>query len=318
MQEYSILFKGIDNGDHTFHYELSGKKDKRVHMSVFNTYFDYQEYEEILNLSPGIQYYTYVPSNSKNRYVEFRDTQTNQTVGLFGLEGKEYLEDFDIDGYAKRVTKLINSGEFHNLCVVFNEIVCTDTYHNDFVNIEPDDVVVDIGFNFGIFSIQSLRFKPKRIVAFEPNPNLVSLYLNNFKTDLIEIYQQAISNKNGKTKFFENSDTGMSTIIDDINIDSRNTSYDVEVRAFNQIIIDYNLSNIDYLKVDCEGSEYDIFESIPDEYLKNKIRKISIEFHHELQDARVQKLIARLSESKFELKIKYEENSSIGLIYARK
>ena len=318
MEKYSILFKGISDGNRTFHYELSGKMDRKVHMRVCNSYFDYQEYDEILNLHPGIQYYTYVPSNSKNRYAEFRDVETNGIVGLFGLDGEKYLDDFDNSGYTLKVIGLLEPGEKHNLCSVFNEIVCENTYHNDFVNVEDGDVVVDIGFNCGIFSIQSLRFNPKRIVAFEPNPKLVSLFKDNFETDIIEINQLAVSNKNGSTKFFENFDTGMSTIVDDINTDARNISYDVKVCAFNQIIIDHDLEAIDYLKVDCEGSEYDIFESIPDDYLKNKIRKITIEFHHRLSDDRVQKLIARLTESNFELNIKYEENSKIGLIYARK
>lgn len=318
MQEYSILFKGIDNGNHTFHYEVSGNIDRRVNMRVHNTYFNYKEYQEILNLTPGVGYYTYLPTDSKNRYVEFRDEETYEIVGLFGLDGIKSMDDLDINGYAKKISGLIKPREKNNLCIVFNEIACANIYHNDFINVEDGDIVVDIGFNCGIFSIQSLRYNPKRIVAFEPNPTLVKLFKNNFETDIIEIHQLAISDKNGTTKFFENFDTGMSTIIDEINTHSRNISYDVNVRSFNQIIEDYNLTTIDYLKVDCEGSEYDIFGSISDDYLSNNIRKIAIEFHHNLGDVKVQKLVARLNELNFELNIKYEENSTIGLIYARK
>jgi len=324
--QYSILFKGMspspsgyfNDGNQTFNYEVLGKIDRVVNMRVYDSYFNHLVHQEVLHLYPGINYYTYLTSNSKNRYVEFRDESTYKIVGLFGLDGESYSVDMDVDGYARRIGELVTPREKNNLYDMFNEIVYLKSYHNDFITVEDGDVVVDIGFNYGTFSIQSLRFNPSRVVAFEPNPKLVKLFKNNFQTGIIEIHQMAVSDKNGTTTFFENADNIMSTIIEGFNGASVENSYDVEVRDFNQILMDYKLDKIDYLKVDCEGSEYAIFQSIPIEYLRYNVRKITIEFHDRLSDPKVQSLIQKLKGAGFELDLKYEENKTIGLIHARK
>ena len=46
--------------------------------------------------------------------------------------------------------------------------------------------------------------------------------------------------------------------------------------------------------------------------------KIAIEFHHIFSDEKVQFLLNRIKNCGFETKVKYEENSHIGMIYAKK
>ena len=59
-------------------------------------------------------------------------------------------------------------------------------------------------------------------------------------------------------------------------------------------------SNIDLLKIDCEGSELDIFESITTENL-NKIRKMIIETHSDYIDTFIKN---KLFENNFEVRTK--------------
>jgi FkbM family methyltransferase len=318
MRDYSITFKGINELKNSFYYSLNSKENKKVILRVYNSYLNYKEYEEVIELVPYIDFWTYIPSNNKNRYVEFRDSETLEIVGLFGLDGVIDIEDFDEFGYVRTIFNNLKPGEKHNVYVVFNELTTQNTYNNDFIKVEENDLVVDIGFNYGLFSMTSLKYKPSKIIAFEPNPNLIKTFTDFFKTSIIEIHQRAVSNKNGKTIFYENMDPGMSTIFQDINTDNIGNSYDVNIISFNDFIVDHKIERIDYLKVDCEGSEYGIFESIPNEYLMNNIGKIAIEFHHKITDIKVQTLINRLKDTGFNIKIIYEENSNIGLIYGKK
>jgi len=318
MRDYSIKFGGINDLKNSFFYSLNSKKNKKVIIRVYNSYLDYMEYEERLELSPEFNFWTYIPSNNKNRYVEFRDEETLEIVGLFGLDGVIDIEDFDNFKYVKTIFNDLKPGEKHNVYVVFNEITSQRTYNNDFICVEKDDLVVDIGFNYGLFSMTSLRYHPGRIIAFEPNPKLVKTFKGYFKESMIELHQKAVSNKNGHAIFYENLDPGMSTIFEDINNVSGEDSYEVEVINFNDFIISNNIEKIDYLKVDCEGAEYDIFETMPDDYLKNNIMKVAIEFHHKLSDIKVQDLIERLKRNDFNIELVYEENSNIGLIYGKK
>lgn len=319
MIDYSIKFDGINENKNKFNYSLNSDLKRSVILKVVNTYFGYEEYSEELELSQNLLYYTYVPSNNSDRYVEFRDKETLEVVGLFGLEGVTSFKHHDNFGYVKSIFKDLKPGEKHNVYVVFNELVCHEIYNNNFICVEENDIVVDIGFNYGLFSVTSLSKNPLKIIAFEPNPNLVKTFTGFFKNDsVIELHQKAVSGYNGKAIFFENLDPGMSTIYQELDRGSAGDSYDVDVISFNDFIIKNKINRIDYLKVDCEGAEYDIFDSMPNEYLCNNIKKIAIEYHHKFEDTKVQNLIKKLIDCGFETKIKKEENSTIGLIYGRK
>lgn len=308
----------MDNLKSIFYYSLNSREKKKVILRVYNSYLSYKEYEEVIELSPGSDFWTYVPSNNKNRYVEFRDEETLDIVGFFGLDGTIDIEDFDEFGYVKTIFNGLKPGEKHNVYVVFNELSARNTYNNDFIRVEENDLVIDIGFNYGLFSMISLKYRPSKIIAFEPNPNLIKTFTSFFKTSIIELHQKAVSNRNGKTIFYENMDPGMSTIFNDINIENVGNSYNVDIISFNDFIIENKIEKIDYLKVDCEGAEYGIFESIPNEYLMNNINKVAIEFHHIIDDTKVQNLIDKLKANGFNLKIVHEKNSNIGLIYGKK
>ena len=132
----------------------------------------------------------------------------------------------------------------------------------------------------------------------------------------VELHKAAVSDKSGTTIFYENDYSGKSSLHSDVNSDTFTNSYNVNIYSFNDVAKQYDV--IDYLKVDCEGSEYEIFESIPKEFLTNKIRKIALEFHHNINDIKVKNLISKIKECGFETKLDYTEGDSTGMLYARK
>jgi FkbM family methyltransferase len=289
-----------------------------VILRVYNSYLNHKEYEETIELTPNVKFWTYVPSNNSNRYAEFRDLETLEIVGLFGLEGLHDIEDSDDLKYVKTIFNDLTPGEKHNVYVVFNEITTQNVYNNDYVSVEENDLVIDIGFNYGLFSLTSLKYKPSKIIAFEPNPKLVKIFSKFYNGEIIKLYQKAVSNENGITVFYENLDPGMSSIFQEINNVTRGDSYEVEVVNFNDFITNNKIIKIDYLKVDCEGAEYGIFESMPYNFLKDNVKKVAIEFHHQINDKKVQTLIDKLRDCNFTIKIVYENNSNVGLIYGKK
>lgn len=318
MRDYSIKYEGINEDKNCFYYSLNSKTNKTVILRVYNSYLNYKEYDKTMELATNSKFWTCISSNNSNRYVEFRDLETLEIVGLFGLEGLHDIEDYDDLKYVKTIFNDLKPGEKHNVYTVFNEITNLNVYNNDYVSVEENDLVIDIGFNYGLFSLTSLKYKPSKIIAFEPNPKLVKIFTEFYNGDVIKLYQKAVSNENGRTVFYENLDPGMSSIFQEINNVTCGNSYEVEIVNFNDFIIHDNITNIDYLKVDCEGAEYIIFESIPYNFLKDNVKKIAIEFHHQINDEKVQTLINKLKNCNFNLKIVYKENSNIGLIYGKK
>ncbi len=284
-------------------------------MKVYNQYLEYVEYESAFTLQPGVNYWTSVHSNLINRYVEFRDANTFDIVGMFGLDGEMDYHNIPYNSYIKSIVPSLDYNGKKDMHYILNEIFYQKVYNNDFVCVAENDIVFDIGFNYGFFTLDALTYKPKKVIGFEPNPKLVKLF-NELDIDSVELHQAAVSDKAGSTIFYENNFSGKSSIHSNINSDTSSNSYQVNICSFNDMAEQYDV--IDYLKVDCEGAEYEIFESIPKEFLTNRIRKIALEFHHNINDIKVVKLIDKIKECGFETKIDYKDGDSTGMLYARK
>ena len=305
----------MGDGNKIFYYSLNSNTPKSIIMKVYNQYLEYVEYESSLTLDPGINYWTSVNSNLTNRYVEFIDANTFDIVGMFGLNGSIDYNKIDYNGYIKSIIPKLDVNGKKDIHYILNEIFYEKIYNNDFVCVAENDIVFDIGFNYGFFTLDALTYKPKKVIGFEPNPKLVKLF-NELDIDSVELHQVAVSDMVGSTIFYENNFFGKSSIHSDINSDTSSNSYQVNICSFNDMAEQYDV--IDYLKVDCEGAEYEIFESIPKEFLTNRIRKIALEFHHNINDIKVVNLISKIKECGFETKIDYKDGDSTGMLYARK
>ena len=78
-----------------------------------------------------------------------------------------------------------------------------------------------------------------------------------------------------------------------------------------------NIKRCDLLKLDCEGSEYEIIESLPKNYF-DKIEKMIIEYHFaEKYPTLFKNLINKLESIPFIIEIK-KLDDSMGLIFAWK
>jgi hypothetical protein len=61
-----------------------------------------------------------------------------------------------------------------------------------------------------------------------------------------------------------------------------------------------HVNRINFLKIDCEGSEYDIIESLPEEFLRNNIDKMCVEYHFNYDD-RLRKMIDKIKRCGFQV-----------------
>jgi FkbM family methyltransferase len=234
---------------------------------------------------------------------------------MFGLSGEIDYHNIPYSSYIKSIVPSLDYNGKKDMHYILNEIFYQKVYNNDFVCVAENDIVFDIGFNYGLFTLDALTYKPKKIIGFEPNPKLVKLF-NQLEIDSVELHKAAVSDKTGTTIFYENGFSGKSSIHSDVNSDTSINSYEVNIYSFNSMAEQYDVIN--YLKVDCEGAEYEIFESIPKEFLTNRIRKIALEFHHNINDIKVVNLISKIKECGFEIKIDYNDGDSTGMLYARK
>lgn len=179
-------------------------------------------------------------------------------------------------------------------------------------DINEGDIVVDIGANKGFFSIFASK-RGAKVFAFEPVPRNFLVIKENIKlnnvTDNVIAEQIAISNKDGVAQINLSSiNDGAHSMVNDVHSQD---SIEVKTAPFSIIWDKYSLDKIDFLKVDCEGAEYQIFGGMSREDL-SKINKVSIEYH-EVAGHSPEELVALLEGNNFKIL-----ESSGGYIKAEK
>lgn len=145
--------------------------------------------------------------------------------------------------------------------------------------INPGDVVVDIGGNIGMFSRRALSRGAQKVISFEPSSHMFSLLVDNTPRDRVECHRLAISEEESVASFFREKGCGLGGGA--LHRSSRELNFEERVLTTTMDkLFDVGLlpQKIDFLKIDCEGSEWKVFSGLSNENLK-KISKIAMEFH---------------------------------------
>lgn len=146
--------------------------------------------------------------------------------------------------------------------IVTSEI---DTYNFDTINFENGDIVIDIGGNIGMISIFLAKKYPfLKIFSFEPVKQnydnfLMNIKLNNIPDGIITVENVAItSDRRNISLYIPPVNTAASNIFDRYSNVSDFVESNIESITLDDIFEKYNIEKCKLLKIDCEGSEYEI------------------------------------------------------------
>lgn len=177
------------------------------------------------------------------------------------------------------------------------EIWLSHDYTPDGFDIRPSDVVFDIGANNGFFTVFAAKQAIRGIVvAFEPVPFLADRIKNNIQGNNltnVTLEPMAVSGANQETSFYlSDAHNGCHSLY------KRDISDGNKITVKTVTLEDYcnksQIKIINHLKLDCEGAEYEIFQSLSLNFLQTRIEKISMEFHDTLTGHSHQEIIQKL------------------------
>ena len=167
---------------------------------------------------------------------------------------------------------------------IIKETCLDKDYEVNGVPIEDGWQVIDIGAGLGDFVLSTANMRPNcKIWAFEPFPESFELLQENIALNQIEnvhLFQTAVSSQTGVMKMFLTG-AAVQHIASNENDPSANynaPSIEVQSQSINTIFTDAGLSHCDFLKMDCEGGEFDILLNALPETLA-KIHHICLEYH---------------------------------------
>jgi len=147
--------------------------------------------------------------------------------------------------------------------------------------------VIDIGANIGAFSVAVAVGVPGvRVFSYEPAPDTFMMLQKNIALnhlgDRAKAFNVAVAGENGERVLSEDpSNSGLASLVfgrDNGTIKSGLVSHTVKTTTLADIFHENNINRCDFLKMDCEGAEFEIIEKTPDAVIA-KIGAIGMEYH---------------------------------------
>lgn len=222
---------------------------------------------------------------------------------------------------------------------VSREVFAAASYAKPGFEIRPEDVIVDIGANMGLFALWAAPQAPRgRVICIEPTAVIGCLErsLPDSGLDNVEIVRCAIGRHEGTLELVEYAGFTAVTHAAEFRpatlgqclihlLWPRSQREPVRTtcrcRRLADVLTDLGVVRIDLLKVDCEGGEYEIVESLDDDTLA-RVSRVVMEFHelHPTHDHR--RLVRRLRDAGFDVEVRRPWFARFilktGMIWARR
>ncbi|MGI9534021.1 MAG: FkbM family methyltransferase [Thermodesulfobacteriota bacterium] len=149
----------------------------------------------------------------------------------------------------------------------------------------PEPVLFDVGANIGRYSLMLRKSFPKgRIYCFEPDPVNFDI-LKKIETPNINLFNHALGDNESILKFYVMTDKdkrNCSTYYKEVITEVHKGSFielDIEVKTLDKIAELKNIEYIDFLKIDTEGSEFNILKGAKKLLENRSIGLIQFEFN---------------------------------------
>jgi FkbM family methyltransferase len=203
---------------------------------------------------------------------------------------------------------------------IIKEICLDQQYESASLPFQDGWTVLDIGAGLGDFAVHVARQHPHTMVyAFEPFPASFALLQENLQLNgvpNVRTFPQAISAQSGERAFYIASEAVAHTAVKQPHALS-DDHIQVTSITLDQVFGELDIATCDYLKLDCEGAEFEILFGTDTQTL-HKIRHLCLEYHDRITARSHQDLVLFLTARGFEVKLTPSPAYDyLGLLYAR-
>jgi len=183
---------------------------------------------------------------------------------------------------------------YHPVFVNYREFFVYDRY-KDF-NLEGCENVIDAGASVGLFTQYMLNKGAKQVASVEcDDRSIVALFSNFIGNPKVKIIGMALSDIDGEKELYWKEDNPLVNSLDingsEFSTQDNPNSKTVKTTTLETLISNLNWGKIDLLKIDIEGSEWDVINSTSDDVFQS-IDKILLEYHW--PKGKLQSVISRL------------------------
>jgi len=204
---------------------------------------------------------------------------------------------------------------------LITEIFRRHRYAHPGFELRPTDTVVDVGANMGLFTLWAAPQVPQGcILAIEPTGVIDCLKMNVRLNSLVNVVplKTAVGRSQQSMDFVEYPGFNIVThqagvrpaLVTRLLIRLLYRRYrqepvrvTVPCEPLAKILDEAHLDVVNLLKMDCEGGEYEIFRSLPQDYW-HRIERVALEFHELRKDQRHGELVEYLKKAGFEVEVR--------------
>ena len=216
------------------------------------------------------------------RELHFKDTEFQAiTIGKYKLMNSYVLLVFKI---FKKISKKLNKqNEIKNpqeeRVIPWFKAGGDKTLRLNYP-LASSSVVVDVGGYEGQWASDIFSKYCCNIIIFEPVKNFYEKIKDRFsKNEKITVYELGLSNMGGEIDI---------SLLDDSSSVFKENQQSEKVRVVNasNFLKDKNINTIDLIKINIEGSEYDLLENLIEGGYVSKIKNIQVQFHDFVPNAK--------------------------------
>jgi FkbM family methyltransferase len=143
-------------------------------------------------------------------------------------------------------------------------------------------IIFDVGANKGEYTKKLIKYCPNsQYYCFEPNKNTFKKLKHSLdKHNNINLYNLGLGEKEALDFLYSPTNDINSTLSSNNNIFNDSIKQEVKNTTIDNFLHDNNINQIDFLKIDTEGTEFNILKGAINTIKNQKVNIIQFEFNH--------------------------------------